>query len=364
MPQNIVSSRLHKDEQWSGTKGKVVRGAGTALLALTLLTILVLPVQAEEPIVRAVFFASPTCPFCLQAKTQVITPLSEKYGRALQIASVDVTQPEGQSLYLAAIEAFNIPEDRRGVPTLIIGDTVLVGSGEVARQFPGLVERGLAGGGVAWPAIPGLTEALEEIAPTPAALPKAATAQRASGRVESYFAMVTLVGMAVSFCWVIGQGILTIWRGRRRPARKPRAWQAPVVPVLCILGLAVAGYLAYADLTEVEAFCGPIGDCNALQESDYASLFGRLPVSILGVIGYLLILASWAIGRYGHGSPVRVARVAQLGLTLLGTVFSIYLMIVGSFVVGAICLWCLLSALAMTLLMWLSARPGWQALLG
>ena len=39
----------------------------------------------------------------------------------------------------AAAVALNIPNTRRGVPTLVVGENVLVGSSEIPNQFPGLI---------------------------------------------------------------------------------------------------------------------------------------------------------------------------------------------------------------------------------
>jgi hypothetical protein len=87
--------------------------------------------------------------------TEVLPPLQEMYGDQLQIAEVDVTTPEGSELYYAAIAYFDIPPERRGVPMMIVGDQVLIGSREIPTYLPGLIEQGLEKGGVGWPDIPG-----------------------------------------------------------------------------------------------------------------------------------------------------------------------------------------------------------------
>ena len=65
-------------------------------------------------------------------------------------------------MYQAAIARYLIPEHRRGVPALIIGDTVLIGVQEIPNQLPGIIEAGLASGGLDWPDIPGFSELIEE----------------------------------------------------------------------------------------------------------------------------------------------------------------------------------------------------------
>jgi len=70
-----------------------------------------------------------------------------------------------------------------------------------------------------------------------------------------------------------------------------------IIPILCLFGLGVAGYLAYEETAQATAICGPIGDCNTVQQSEHARLFGILPIGLLGVIGHLVILVSWVMTR-------------------------------------------------------------------
>ncbi len=48
-------------------------------------------------------------------------------------------------------------------------------------------------------------------------------------------------------------------------------------------------------------------------------------------------------------------------MSIFGTLLSVYLTFLEPFVIGATCAWCLTSAVVITLLMWLSARPGKRA---
>jgi cytochrome c biogenesis protein CcdA/thiol-disulfide isomerase/thioredoxin len=132
--------------------------------------------QAEdEAVVRAVLFYSPTCPHCHEVITEFLVPMMEEYGAQLEVAGIDTSQQGGALLYQSAIQWYQIPDERRGVPTLVVGDVVLVGGGEIPDQCPSIVEEGLASGGIDWPNFPGLPEAMAQArqdstpAPTPAA---------------------------------------------------------------------------------------------------------------------------------------------------------------------------------------------------
>jgi uncharacterized membrane protein len=68
------------------------------------------------------------------------------------------------------------------------------------------------------------------------------------------------------------------------------------------------------------------------------------------------------MSRRGTGAAADWAKVALLAMAALGTLFSIYLTFLEPFVIGATCAWCLTSAVVMTLVMLLAARPGFEAL--
>jgi uncharacterized membrane protein len=148
--------------------------------------------------------------------------------------------------------------------------------------------------------------------------------------------------------------------GRAFPALPAGAQIA--VPILSVLGLAVALYLSYIETTSTAAVCGPVGDCNAVQASPFAMLFGFLPVGVLGAVGYVGILAAWFIGRRSHGSLGRLAPLLVFGMALFGVLFTIYLTYLEIFVIKAVCIWCLTSAVIMALVLALSVAPALEAL--
>jgi uncharacterized membrane protein len=142
---------------------------------------------------------------------------------------------------------------------------------------------------------------------------------------------------------------------RRAPTTRHLDW---LTPLLGLAGLAVAAYLAHVEVREVEAVCGPVGDCNTVQQSEYARLFGVVPIGVLGVLGFAAILVAWAARRWSAGRASAWAAIALLALTGFGTLFSVYLTFLEPFVIGATCLWCLSSAVIMTTLYGLAHTPG------
>lgn len=137
-----------------------------------------------------------------------------------------------------------------------------------------------------------------------------------------------------------------------------------LMPILMLAGLGVAAYLSHVELKNVEAVCGPVGDCNTVQQSKYARLFGILPIGVLGLAGFGALLAAWMLRRWASVRIAQWASVAILAMTGFGLLFSIYLTFLEPFVIGATCLWCLSSAVLMTTLYVRALRPGraaWKA---
>ncbi len=115
-----------------------------------------------------------------------------------------------------------------------------------------------------------------------------------------------------------------------------------IVAILATAGVGVAGYLTdvhYAGLTPI---CGISHGCETVQTSQYASLAG-IPVALLGLIVYLILLASSVSGG-------ERALLTSLGLSLVGFAFSAYLTYREVFTIHAVCSWCVSSAILLTLL--------------
>lgn len=345
------------------------------------------PTAAPIPVVHAVLFYRSACSHCQKLTEEVIPPLYEKYGSQLEIFGVDVSSPEGDAIYNAAIEQFHI--EKFGVPTLILGDQVLVGGTEIEEKFSGIIEGYFSQGGVDWPDITGLPEAILKArtadsftavastqsvtiqttpvpgtvspsVPSPTATPGIIGLHTETSNWRDTFAhdpagntlsVFVLLGMLGSIAWAV-----FLFRSTNGASLKGKwAW---IIPLLCIIGFGVAGYLAYVETTQTTAVCGPVGDCNTVQQSEYARLFGILPIGVLGLLGYIAILVSWLVARYTNDRLADLAVIAIFFMTTLGTLFSIYLTFLEPFVIGATCAWCLTSAILMTILMLLTVKPA------
>ena len=113
--------------------------------------------------------------------------------------------------------------------------------------------------------------------------------------------------------------------------------------VLALIGVAIAGYLTWIHYAHLDPVCvGGGGGCERVQSSRWAELAG-VPVAVLGLAGYVAILASFAL-------PEEQGALAAAFLSLTGFGFSVWLTYVEIVKIDAICQWCVASAVVMTAL--------------
>jgi uncharacterized membrane protein len=124
---------------------------------------------------------------------------------------------------------------------------------------------------------------------------------------------------------------------------------------LTVVGVGVATYLTYIHYAGIKPLCGKNGGgCEIVQTSQYAKLAG-VPVALIGLIGYVSILASLLAPEN------ETTRFATVALTVVGFGFSAYLTGREAFSIHHWCEWCLSSAGIITVIAGLSI---WRFLRG
>src|SRR5688500_16085978 len=109
--------------------------------------------------------------------------------------------------------------------------------------------------------------------------------------------------------------------------------------VVALLGLADSVYLTIQHFTDEPVPCTLISGCEKVLTSQYAEMFG-IPTAAFGAAAYFLAFSLAVLAAYGNRS-MWTAFGALVGIM---TAFTIYLMYLQAFVIGAFCQFCLLSA--------------------
>lgn len=120
------------------------------------------------------------------------------------------------------------------------------------------------------------------------------------------------------------------------------------IAFVAALGLGVATYIAIADSGGGSPVCLAGGHgCATVAKSSYSHVAG-VNIAIFGIFGYVLLLAS-AFFRND------LARFGGFAVALGGFGYSVFLTYLELFVIDAICQWCVVSAILMTVLFAVSA---------
>ena len=123
---------------------------------------------------------------------------------------------------------------------------------------------------------------------------------------------------------------------------------------LGFIGLLDSAYLTWIKLSNTEAYCAGIGQCDVVNSSEYAEIFG-FPIALLGLGAYVIILIlHWMEDKENVIGENALSGI--LGLTFVGVLYSAYLTYIELFVLHAVCLYCVVSAVVILLMSAIAVR--------
>jgi uncharacterized membrane protein len=115
------------------------------------------------------------------------------------------------------------------------------------------------------------------------------------------------------------------------------------------IGLADSIYLIILKVTNNQTMClKGLGDCWSVNLSPYSEIYG-IPVSVFGALAYFLLLILLIPNVLPWFSAIFKNQLA-FGITFAGFIFSIYLTYLEIAVIKALCPFCIVSAVMMTVL--------------
>lgn len=122
-----------------------------------------------------------------------------------------------------------------------------------------------------------------------------------------------------------------------------------IVATLALAGIFVALYLLLYKLGVIGELSCSVGSCETVNSSKWATFLG-IPVAGWGVAWYvgMFVLALVSTGeRFAESSVISLVLLLVAGT---GLVFSLYLTYLELFRINAICQWCVVSAIIVTII--------------
>ena len=139
---------------------------------------------------------------------------------------------------------------------------------------------------------------------------------------------------------------------RRRSTPWIHRWSRTVMGAIATIGVVETAYLTIAKFTTGSVIC-PTSGCDKVLNSPYATVFGTVPLSLLGCLAYLsiaiLALAPKALNpntnKGLHSQLENKTWQALFIITAAMVIFSSYLMYLMAFEIKDLCIYCISSAL-------------------
>ena len=125
---------------------------------------------------------------------------------------------------------------------------------------------------------------------------------------------------------------------------------------LTVIGLLVSVYMTIYKITSNDSMCIGSQDCSVVNASRYSEvkIAGvQIPVAVLGVVGYTAILGVLLLERRTD-FLLQNGTLAFFGLSLMGFLFTLYLIYVEIALIKAYCPFCIASQTVMTVIFILS----------
>ena len=120
-----------------------------------------------------------------------------------------------------------------------------------------------------------------------------------------------------------------------------------VIAALALSGVGLATYLAMYKLGYIGTLACTVGSCETVNLSRWATMLG-IPVAVWGLGFYVLLFVVALLGTTERFARAEWVSHALLALTGWGVVFSTWLTYLELFVIHAICMFCVMSAILIT----------------
>ncbi len=317
---------------------------GKSVYLLLQLLLILVPSQGvtanHAQSLKAVLLYPSFCAECPAVIEDFLFPLTAQQGDKLELFPVDITETPGKALFQQVLQRFGSRPDSWDRPAVLTGDFIFRGKQEITEGLPALLAGEQTVALTSWPDLPGLQQLIRG--------EEGDDAEDAGHGNDSIAAGLAWTVMAMMLLSLSFSASRLAKQGRSLSAASAiRSWS---LPIFALLGLGIGVYLSSVALTHSTAMCGPIGDCMSVQASPYARLLD-IPMSMWGVAFYLGILLLWSLQRFLTGNWRQRATLGLLAFSIFGVLFSVYLTSLELFVIHAVCIWCLSSAVLATLIM-------------
>jgi len=123
-----------------------------------------------------------------------------------------------------------------------------------------------------------------------------------------------------------------------------------IVAALALAGIFISLYLTLYKLGIIGELSCSIGSCETVNTSRWSRFLG-LPVAAWGLLFYLDVFAVATLSTFPRFEDERAFSIVLVAESVVGVLFSAWLTYLELGVIHAICIWCVTSAVIVTLIL-------------
>jgi uncharacterized membrane protein len=123
-----------------------------------------------------------------------------------------------------------------------------------------------------------------------------------------------------------------------------------IVAALALAGIFISLYLTLYKLGIIGELSCSIGSCETVNTSRWSRFLG-LPVAAWGLLFYLDVFAVATLSTFPRFEDERAFSIVLVAQSIVGVLFSAWLTYIELGVIHAICIWCVTSAVIVTLIL-------------
>jgi uncharacterized membrane protein len=324
--------------------------------------------ESNLPQLIGVLFYKTDCPDCGEVSGKIIPDALEKSGKSWDILAVNNSTPEGGQFFLEMLVKRNLPLSMK-MPVLVTQKNIWSGREEIQKNIGRLLSAeppvfsldpfqngelivqsaNKADSNVFSPAF-WITKGSK---PIQAGLLATFSRNFQKDKTANGLAVLVLLALIATLLYIV----ITVVKQNTYPVSNIPGFY----PLLCFIAFLLAGYLFYSGVTQNELSCGPVGECNVVQQSKYSKIFNLIPISLLGMIAYSFCIVFWTAGRISSAIIKNLFTISAWGISVVAVCFFVYLTFLEPFVIGATCMWCITTAVITIISALIATKPALTA---
>ncbi len=125
----------------------------------------------------------------------------------------------------------------------------------------------------------------------------------------------------------------------KRESKNTVAKMSVLAAVVALIGIADSAYLTAKHFTGSQVPCSLITGCETVLTSSYAEMFG-IPTAAFGVLAYFVAFSLALLTAFGNRTMWKLFGF----VVVIMTCFTLWMIYLQAFVIGAFCQFCLISA--------------------